>query len=171
MLLLFAADQRHIFLLFLEPRDKRKASQRNLYCLLEIRVEKIFHRIVGAWSAYYLAFNNFFYFYYFFQSAYFNLISGEEPYHGCTDIQPLLLLLLLLLRGRYCQQHRESVNMTKDIWPIRAWYQIMNSGIKAMSPGFTTLSLSPGYRRLSIAVDSGLNVIHIASTMTNKAEF
>ena len=24
-------------------------------------------------------------------------ISGEEPYHGCTDIKPLLLLLLLLL--------------------------------------------------------------------------
>ena len=29
------------FLLFLEPRDKRKVSQRNLYCLLEIRVFKI----------------------------------------------------------------------------------------------------------------------------------
>ena len=24
-------------------------------------------------------------------------ISGEEPYHGCTDIKPLLLLSLLLL--------------------------------------------------------------------------
>ena len=23
------------------------------------------------------------------------LISGEEPYHGCTDIKPSLLLLLL----------------------------------------------------------------------------
>ena len=29
-----------IFLLFLEPRDKRKVLQRNLYCLLEIRVLK-----------------------------------------------------------------------------------------------------------------------------------
>ena len=27
----------------------------------------------------------------------FYFISGEEPYHGCTDIKPLLLLLLLLL--------------------------------------------------------------------------
>ena len=27
----------------------------------------------------------------------FTFISGEEPYHGCTDIKPLLLLLLLLL--------------------------------------------------------------------------
>ena len=26
-----------------------------------------------------------------------DFISGEEPYHGCTDIKPLLLLLLLLL--------------------------------------------------------------------------
>ena len=43
-------SQAYFFLLFLEPRDKRKASQRNLYCLLEIRVEKIFFRIVGAWS-------------------------------------------------------------------------------------------------------------------------
>ena len=24
----------------------------------------------------------------------FTFISGEEPYHGCTDIKPLLLLLL-----------------------------------------------------------------------------
>ena len=28
---------------------------------------------------------------------YFYFISGKEPYHGCTDIKPLLLLLLLLL--------------------------------------------------------------------------
>ena len=27
----------------------------------------------------------------------FYFISGKEPYHGCTDIKPLLLLLLLLL--------------------------------------------------------------------------
>ena len=27
----------------------------------------------------------------------FTFISVEEPYHGCTDIKPLLLLLLLLL--------------------------------------------------------------------------
>ena len=27
----------------------------------------------------------------------FYLISGKEPYYGCTDIKPLLLLLLLLL--------------------------------------------------------------------------
>ena len=27
----------------------------------------------------------------------FYFISGKEPYHGCTDIKPLLLLLLSLL--------------------------------------------------------------------------
>ena len=31
----------------------------------------------------------------------FYFISGEEPYHGCTDIKPLLLLLLLLLKWMY----------------------------------------------------------------------
>ena len=36
----------------------------------------------------------YFYFLLFFS---FYLISGEELYHGCTDIKPLLLLLLLLL--------------------------------------------------------------------------
>ena len=35
----------------------------------------------------------YFYFLLFFS---FYLISGKEPYHGCTDIKPLLLLLLLL---------------------------------------------------------------------------
>ena len=34
----------------------------------------------------------YFYFLLFFS---FYLISGKEPYHGCTDIKPLLLLLLL----------------------------------------------------------------------------
>ena len=32
-----------------------------------------------------------------FSFPHFTFISGEEPYHGCTDIKPLLLLLLLLL--------------------------------------------------------------------------
>ena len=40
LLFLFATDHRYVFLLFLEPRDRRKVSQRNLYCLLEIRVLK-----------------------------------------------------------------------------------------------------------------------------------
>ena len=31
-----------------------------------------------------------------FSFPHFTFISGEEPYHGCTDIKPLLLLLLLL---------------------------------------------------------------------------
>ena len=40
--------------------------------------------------------------YFFFQFPYFTLISGEEPYHGCTDIKPLLLLLLLIfVRARF----------------------------------------------------------------------
>ena len=37
-------------------------------------------------------------FFYFFIFPYFTLISDEEPYHGCTDIKPLLLLLLLKLQ-------------------------------------------------------------------------
>ena len=46
------------------------------------------------------------YFYLLFIHFSFYLISGEEPYHGCTDVKPLLLLLLLLLlygfRGKFC---------------------------------------------------------------------
>ena len=38
-MLLFLLSQAY-FLLFLEPWDKRKVSQRNLYCMLEIRVLK-----------------------------------------------------------------------------------------------------------------------------------
>ena len=33
-----------------------------------------------------------------FSFPHFTFISGEEPYHGCTDIKPLLLLLAGLPR-------------------------------------------------------------------------
>ena len=35
--------------------------------------------------------------YFYLLFIYFYFISGKEPYHGCTDIKPLLLLLKLYL--------------------------------------------------------------------------
>ena len=35
---LYLTGHKHIFFLFLEPRDKRKFSQRNMYCMFEIHV-------------------------------------------------------------------------------------------------------------------------------------
>ena len=59
MLLLFfffCNKSQEYFLLFLEPRDKRKVLERSLYCLLEIRVLKNFfpscRSVILKWARY-----------------------------------------------------------------------------------------------------------------------
>ena len=50
----------------------------------------------------------------------FYFISGEEPYHGCTDIKPLLLLLLLLLLLFTKHSHHQNVTviyLCQDMFP------------------------------------------------------
>ena len=50
------------------------------------------------------------YFFYLLFIFSFYFISGEEPYHGCTDIKPLLLLLLIIILGHNFSGYMVVVN-------------------------------------------------------------
>ena len=55
-------------------------------------------------------------------------------------------------RARYCQEHRESVNMKTFDQPehdTRIWNHAWNGGIKGMSPGSAALSPFPSHRYFS----------------------
>ena len=60
----------------------------------------------------------------------FYFISGEEPYHGCTDIKPLLLLLLLLLK------RLNSASVSENNLRIKTTVELVNTGFKLLSDNF-----------------------------------
>ena len=52
-------------------------------------------------------------------------MSGEEPYHGCTDIKPLLLLLLrlcILIKGGHKEgrvRHQQGLILLSLVLALR----------------------------------------------------